>query len=297
MALERRPANPLPSSYVPPSSRPHKVTAADSLIAIAKANGLDPMALIEFNFKTRSPEEINWYLKTNVGCTRQTADGKNYVFSNSDSPGIIYLPSTTPAQPPPPGAAPAKPVPTGVWFGLGIKGGGMLVAYGRDLFEGMLFSADNKIDNFVLQVEQHRVGAGLGGSIAVALAIGTGAPNPAAFNGKSVGNWEWDFQFAVGNKWSAMAKAASKLPTVARIASVLKNGGKVGRIVLTVAERDDLRGIIKAMADAKEIDVTSNVAELKIIDLLGPGLEVSLYRAMGTATVLSVNIGENARQQ
>jgi hypothetical protein len=48
--------------------------------------------LIRFNFKTNNPDEVNWYLRRNVGCNVPTPDGFNWTFSSSASPGIIYLP-------------------------------------------------------------------------------------------------------------------------------------------------------------------------------------------------------------
>jgi hypothetical protein len=54
--------------------------------------------LIQYNFETRSPDEINWYLKNRVGCTRTTIDGSNYRFSSTDKPGIVYLPGVAAAR-------------------------------------------------------------------------------------------------------------------------------------------------------------------------------------------------------
>ena len=41
--------------------------------------------LCYFNFKTRNPREINWYLHHKVGCRSVTRDGKNYMFSDHES--------------------------------------------------------------------------------------------------------------------------------------------------------------------------------------------------------------------
>jgi hypothetical protein len=35
---------------------------------------------------------VNWYLRRNVGCNVPTPDGLNWMFSDSASPGLIYLP-------------------------------------------------------------------------------------------------------------------------------------------------------------------------------------------------------------
>jgi hypothetical protein len=56
-------------------------------------HGVDPWWLVQYNFETRDPAEVNWYLRHRVGCTRTTPDGRNFRFSSDDKPGIIYLPT------------------------------------------------------------------------------------------------------------------------------------------------------------------------------------------------------------
>src|SRR5262245_47834353 len=94
MAIEKPPKSPVPRGYTPPNSKPYKVKDGDSWVTIARQNNLDTWALIEFNFKTRNPDEVNWYLRHHVGCKKQTRDGKNWVFSSGDSPGVIHIPLT-----------------------------------------------------------------------------------------------------------------------------------------------------------------------------------------------------------
>jgi hypothetical protein len=92
MPIEKMPRNPLPANYVSPGGIPYKVGNEDSWSSLAVKLGIDVWRLIEFNFKTRDPDEVNWYLRRNVGCKKQTPDGKNWMFSAAASPGIIYLP-------------------------------------------------------------------------------------------------------------------------------------------------------------------------------------------------------------
>lgn len=94
---EKSPANP-DVSYVPPNSAPYRVRAADSWWKLAdrpevKRAGLSALDLCVFNFRTRNPAEINWFLRNKVGCTQTTADRKNYKFSDDAMPGIVYLPA------------------------------------------------------------------------------------------------------------------------------------------------------------------------------------------------------------
>ncbi len=45
-----------------------------------------------FNFGTKDPGEVNEHLAAEVGCTKKTADGANYVFDDGDEPGVILVP-------------------------------------------------------------------------------------------------------------------------------------------------------------------------------------------------------------
>ena len=96
MPIEQLPVHKTPKNYVPPHSVQYKVKDGDSWVSLAQANGIDPWDLIEANFKTRSAPEVNWYLHHYVGCNVPTKDGKNWTFSSSASPGLIYIPIMPP---------------------------------------------------------------------------------------------------------------------------------------------------------------------------------------------------------
>lgn len=92
MPIEREPLSKVPKNYVPPNSKAYRVKDRDSWVSLANANGLDPWELIEANFRTRSAAEVNWYLRNYVGCNVATQDGKNWMFSSSAKPGVVYIP-------------------------------------------------------------------------------------------------------------------------------------------------------------------------------------------------------------
>lgn len=73
-----------------PTGTRRDVTLKDNWGDLAKIAGIPALDLIEYNFQTRIPEVINWYLHNFVGCTTTTGDGKNYRFG----PGTrtVYLP-------------------------------------------------------------------------------------------------------------------------------------------------------------------------------------------------------------
>jgi hypothetical protein len=70
----------------------HKVQTGETLASLAEGAGLTWQRLARFNWGTEDPKEINEHLRDHVGCTKKTADGKNYVFSSDDDPGIVYIP-------------------------------------------------------------------------------------------------------------------------------------------------------------------------------------------------------------
>lgn len=70
----------------------HRVRAGDTIANLAERAGMGWKDLARFNFDTDMPEEVNKALRTQVGCTRKSRGGKNYVLDGSDDPGIIYIP-------------------------------------------------------------------------------------------------------------------------------------------------------------------------------------------------------------
>jgi hypothetical protein len=79
-----------PQAIVQVSQR--KVRSGDTLESIAKEAGLKWQDLAYFNWGTKEPVKINEHLFGDVGCATMSADGKNYIFTDSDSPGLILVP-------------------------------------------------------------------------------------------------------------------------------------------------------------------------------------------------------------
>lgn len=90
---EMQPDNPLRPDFVPPGSRTHRVRDGEDFRTVAAKYGIDdPWELIYYNFRTRDVKAINWYLRERVGCKVPTPDFKNWRFTSSADPGIIYIP-------------------------------------------------------------------------------------------------------------------------------------------------------------------------------------------------------------
>jgi hypothetical protein len=95
MANESEPDNPLPVDFVPEGSvETHRVSDGEDWASVAAQYNVKVDDLIYFNFHTNVPEEVNWYLRRNVGCNVSNDDGLNWAFSSSADPGLIYIPAS-----------------------------------------------------------------------------------------------------------------------------------------------------------------------------------------------------------
>lgn len=70
----------------------HRVSAADSIAALANAEGMPWQDLARYNWGTAVPAEINAALELTVGTSKRTKDGRNLMFDDADRPGIVFLP-------------------------------------------------------------------------------------------------------------------------------------------------------------------------------------------------------------
>jgi hypothetical protein len=78
----------------PDAAAQREVTPADSWTSLSA--GRDPWRIILYNFRTRNPDEVNWYLYNWVGCRAVTPDGKNYRFGAYDD--RLAKPAGTPPK-------------------------------------------------------------------------------------------------------------------------------------------------------------------------------------------------------
>lgn len=92
MPIERRPKSPVPRGRVIADATPHVVTDGESFLTLQERYGVEAKKIIYANFNTLVPAEINWYLRSYVGCVKPTRDGKNWMFSKNIKPGVIQIP-------------------------------------------------------------------------------------------------------------------------------------------------------------------------------------------------------------
>ena len=97
---EREPASKIAIDYRPAGSVEHLLVDGDNWGTLQERYQIPARTIIEANFKTAVPEEVNWYLHYYVNCDTPTLDRYNWRFStsarNGPSPraGIIYIPPT-----------------------------------------------------------------------------------------------------------------------------------------------------------------------------------------------------------
>jgi hypothetical protein len=281
--------SPLPTdlSYVPADSTPYRVTNSDSWYSLAerpdvKASGMSASDLCYFNFKTTKPSEINWYLYNKVGCRTSTKSGKNFMFSNGDSPGIVYLPKIGAPPPPVNEIIPKKSeYKSNAWIGLGTKVGTQFFVIGIETLGGYVVSLDDIGKGMKITSSINRVGPGFGASGGLCVIYVTGVSNPQQLNGHQQG--DWDFNVALGGNWGKMAKAASASSKMQPIISaILKIGAKTpaGFKKALAAHPDKWVELVKAGKSVNEfsgIDVNGS-PNVFIFDVpLGGGVEASAF--------------------
>jgi len=292
MPLEKRPAIPFPRGYVPQGGTPYRVKTNEDWYSVAAAHGVSAQDLIYFNYQTHDPKEVNYYLRVNVGCVLATHDRLNWKFSSEANPGIIYVPLKAGWHRPsfPPAPHPKQPPPkaehSGIWFGIGAQGGGHLGVAGKDTVEAWMFSLESYRNRFLMNIDGYRLGPGLGGSVGVAIVVGTGSKTPAKFNGMRVSGF--DFQASLGGRWGDVAKSAKGLNAVRRIAVV----GKFIDKTISFAEWEKIRDMVWNAIKVGQIDTKSEKPEINVIGvpLAGGGAEVSAYYGWGHVLVHSVTL-------
>jgi hypothetical protein len=249
--------------------------------------------LCYFNFKTRNPREINWYLYHKVGCRQVTHDGKNYMFSSHDrwtkdatTPGVVYLPLASTGLPT---VGPtADELRLDIWVGLGGKAGTMFVAAGIETMEGLAVSIDQPHKWMALQASINRLGLGWGASGGVCLIVVTGVRQPSQLNGFQTGGK--DFTLALGENWDKIAKAggaAKKFAPIIR--AITKIGARTPKALksLLKAEPDRYGDLVKAVLQFRE-SLGAEEQNVYLVDIpwAGGGAEASVYYGVANYTAL-----------
>jgi hypothetical protein len=212
--------------------------------------GVSSSDLCYFNFRTRHPAEINWYLYHKVGCRHVTRDHLNYKFSFADHPGIIYLPKAGAILP----AHEKKEEPRlNAWLGVVGKGGTMFAVAGIETVAGFVVSLDDLSKWMAIGASVNRLGVGWGATGGFSFVFITGVSKPEQLNGWQQG--DTDFNLALGENWGKMAKSATKLKKLQPVIEAMtKLGAKTPGTLkkLLKAEPNKYVDLVKAVKSVRD---------------------------------------------
>lgn len=202
--------------------------------------------------------------------------------------GVVVLPPAPPEIQRPPTMPKALPK---MYFGLGAKFGGILIG-GTQTMEGYLFSVDDYHDQVHAEARIWTLGPGLGGGGNLVFIMAYGGNAKHEFVGTKFDGW--DFAVSLGGRWGDALKGVSKIPAIAKLAKVAKEGGKVGQLLKGVSklkpqEWEKIAELVKTSREALGVDPSATKPQLNVFDipLAGGALEVSLYKWWGTVTTFN----------
>lgn len=281
MPIERRPSNPLPADYVPPGGVPYKVKTNDDLGSVARQYGVPEERLITYNFGTKDPAEINWYLRRNVGCIRPTRDHKNWMFTSEANPGIIYIPPAWkhPSFPAPP---PTFTVPTTekkssllstVWAGVGKAHSGDLFVIGAHDLTARVYNLGDEypnVRNATINLNGWKFGPGLGADVAAVFVLCHGYADAKDMVGVS---GDWDFDISI----------------VAKLGDVLKDIKGLGKVIDGIEKYKKMKYIAENAIKSRAIKETG-VYNMPI-PFAGVGIHLWAGYKFGDVSVFSTGVG------
>jgi hypothetical protein len=284
---------PSPPDYVPPTGVPYEVSSGDSWDVLAqrpdiKNAGVSSSDLCYFNFKTRHPAEINWYLYHKVGCRHVTRDHANYMFSMADDPGIVYLPKAGVILPV---HETKEEPPLNAWLGLVVKAGTMFVVDGIETVTGAVFSLDDPTKWMLIGASVNRLGLGWGATGGVSFILVTGVSRPEQLNGYQ--DMSTDFNVALGKNWGKMVQGEEKFKKFKPIIDAM---GKLGantpsglkKMIKTKPDRYfDLVKAVKSVRDYGNLKADGDpevfMWDVPFVSLFGElGAELSVFKSLTT---------------
>jgi hypothetical protein len=217
---------------------------------------------------------VNWYLRRYVGCTKVTADQKNWIFSANADPGIIYTPMRRIEMPPLIIEAKRPNKFRTTWAGLAKAHSGDLFVIGAHDVTGKIYNLgwdeDSEIQNAVININGYKFGPGLGASVGVVFVIAHGYEKAMEMNGVA---GSWDFDISLG----------------AKLADFLKGVKGLGKTIDTINKYKKMRYLTENAI--KNIGITKPGIYTIPIPLAGIGLHLWAGFKFGDVSVFSVGMG------
>jgi len=188
--------------------------------------------------------------------------------------------------PPPPTPRPVDYTWTKRWLGFGVKSGGQLGIGGVESVTAYMLCLGD-LETFNLEIISGRWGLGLGGSGSIVAVLGFGFTVPYELHGKSLDDWGVSVAFTEKLISKSVLKSieASKY-----FVDGFKNGVYTApRVLKTAAAAKaaglaNVRNLLHTLYAGFEASRRSGIIVLEL-PLLGAGLELSVYRTLGTMYV------------
>ncbi len=200
--------------------------------------------------------------------------------------GNIELPKFDPVIPDP---DPTWMTHSSTWFGVGVKMGG-IGGPGKDAGSELVraYMTNYKVPDsyFFLEIQGARHGAGAGASGSWVFVVVTGMYDPMDLGPIALGGM--DFSLAIGGPWGGMIKNLKALKNVGPMVRAARAGRLVGAGAELAKSAEDLKKVV-TMAF---VNPESTEVDVKVIDVLGTGLEVGLYYTVSKFNVKTVHWAE-----
>lgn len=163
------------------------------------------------------------------------------------------------------------------WFGVGVKGGGILAVAGFETMEGYISCVGMPSHTHSMNMSYMRLGLGLGGGAGLCLIFVYNSINPKALD--NTNDSTWSVNIALGPKWSAIASALAKSKIFELAPEIVGGINKV-----TKYDLDNIRNAASYIYTG--LDVMDQKSKNKVVTIdvpgAGVGAELSAQKLYGT---------------
>lgn len=164
------------------------------------------------------------------------------------------------------------------WLGMGVKSGGMIFLAGYESVTGDLWNLKNTNDKHTFNVKSTRFGIGLGGGGDATLVCIFKTKNIYQINGKRLDDWGFNFDMAKGR-----LKDVANLIKLQKSLQAIKLAYVLGSITVNLNEVRDTMSFLYGVYEVGAS--TGPSVHLIDVPLAGVGLEVSLFKSVGTLQI------------
>jgi hypothetical protein len=165
------------------------------------------------------------------------------------------------------------------WLGMGVKGGGTIVAVGAETMDGNVTNMGFIRHSQGLNLSSIRVGTGLGGGVGLVAILVFDCPNLRVLH--DTYTTDWSINIAMGPKWDGVLDT---LKGYKFFATLLRLSGKI--IGSTPEDLTNLRNAMSYFYQVYDISKFAGPTLITIdIPFAGIGQEASIHALVGQITI------------